>query len=130
MGQADTRQSPVLVAMTVLAVAGWALGHRMSSVRLEIGPSGLLLRSAIFAAPVVAVEIDRIESAGVIEQGRSLPNQIRTFMGRWWRYHPGRLTISNGRGPALLIALVDGSEILLATPEAETAASQLTSHLR
>lgn len=130
MGSADTRKSPVLVAMTVLAVAGWAMGYRMSRVRLEIGPSGLLVRSSILATPVVAVEVDRIESASVIEQGRFLPNQIRTWMGRWWWYHPGRLTISNGRGPAVLIALADGTELLLATPDAEVAATQLTSHLR
>jgi len=124
------RTSPVLVAAMALTAVGWTMEYLVIRMRLEIGPSGLLVRSAMLRAPILAVEMDRIESAVVIEQGRPLADQIRSLMGRWWRYYPGRLTISNGRGPAVLIALADGSEILLATPEAETAASQLTSHLR
>jgi len=127
--QFDLATSPVAAAVTVFMVVTWVASYRLRNALVEIGPSGLLVRSAILEMPLLAVEIDRIESAKVVEQERSFRNELRAMFGAWWRYNRGRLAISNGRGPALLVTLVDGYEILLSTNEAENAAIEMNRHL-
>ncbi len=109
-------------ALAAVQVLAWGMGLRIRRLRVAIGPSGVLVSSAIRSTPMVGIDIDRIESVEVIAQDRNL-------LSRWWRIQGNRLTVATGPGPALLIGLVDGSEILLAMADAESAAVEISRHL-
>jgi len=117
----DTRRSPFVVASIAITVAAWGIGIWIRRLRVAIGPSGLVVSSAILATPMIWLELERIESAAATAQ-------VGNRLGGWWRDDGSRLTISPGlrAGAALLVTLADGSELLFATLQAPEAAAELS----
>lgn len=113
----------VVAGWSALWIVGHALGRSQRRVRVVIGRSGLRILGGAHRWERRAVPLEHIVSASC------------TTLNRWWgtlaSLHSGRhrLTIATRPGPAMLVELTDGSEVVVSLGDPSEAVAVLNSLL-